>query len=226
MLTTRLKVNFNKSRVFGIGAMEGKTSNWANILGCEVGTFPFKYLGVLVGANMKTKKHWKIIIERFNSKLSTWKSKTISFSGWLTLLKSVLGNLPTYFFSLFIAPVAVTDALEKIRRNFLWGVEYVKRKIHWVSWHKIVASKTNGGLGVGSIRALNIILISLWCKVITCIHNLHNKPHDQIANKHLNGVWNNITSVRKDLIKHGMDVDDIFKLHVKSRGNTKFWYDK
>lgn len=67
---------------------------------------------------------------------------------------------------------------------------------------------------------------SLWCKVITCIHNLHNKPHDQIANKHLNGVWNNITSVRKDLIKHGMDVDDIFKLHVKSRGNTKFWYDK
>lgn len=161
-IVSGLKVNFNKSRVFGIGAMEGKTSNWANILGCEVGTFPFKYLGVLVGANMKTKKHWKIIIERFNSKLSTWKSKTISFSGWLTLLKSVLGNLPTYFFSLFIAPVAVTDALEKIRRNFLWGVEYVKRKIHWVSWHKIVASKTNGGLGVGSIRALNIILIVKW----------------------------------------------------------------
>lgn len=31
-----------------------------------------------------------------------------------------------------------------------------KRKIHWVSWKKVTTPKELGGLGVGSIQALNI----------------------------------------------------------------------
>ncbi|KAI3509571.1 hypothetical protein L1887_24947 [Cichorium endivia] len=157
-----LKVNFHKSRVFGIGASDSETTNWASILGCDVGTFPFTYLGVPVGANMNLTKNWKPIIEKFQNKLSIWKSKSLSFGGRLTLLSSMLGNLPTYFFSLFTAPVTVTNKLENIRRRFLWGGEENKTKIHWVAWEKVLASKSAGGLGVGSIRALNVALIVKW----------------------------------------------------------------
>lgn len=64
------------------------------------------------------------------------------------------------------------------------GGDEDKFKIHLVSWNKIVASKSEGGLGVGSIRALNIGLIVkwwwrlksentlLWCRAIKGIHNL------------------------------------------------------
>ncbi|KAI3751226.1 hypothetical protein L2E82_22274 [Cichorium intybus] len=237
-VSSGLKVNFHKSRVFGIGAPESETSNWASILGCDVGSFPFTYLGVPVGANMNLTKNWKPIIEKFQNKLSTWKSKALSFGGRLTLITSVLGNLPTYFFSLFMAPVAVTDKLESIRRRFLWGGDEDKKKIHWVAWDKVLASKSAGGLGVGSIRALNVAMIvkwwwrlktekdSLWGKVIVGLHNLKNKPHSYLSNRNISGVWNNIASVKKDLRRMGLEMGDIFNLQVKSGENTLFWYDK
>lgn len=52
-----LKVNFNKLRMFDIGASPGETSIWANILGCEVGKFPVKYFYVPIGANMNLKRN-------------------------------------------------------------------------------------------------------------------------------------------------------------------------
>lgn len=79
---------------------------------------------------MNLGKNWRPIIRKFQSKLSNWKSKTLSFGGRLTLIKSVLGNLPTYFMSLFKAPSGVLEELEKIRRRFLWGGQEDKKKIH------------------------------------------------------------------------------------------------
>ena len=86
----------------------------------------------------------------------------LSFGGRLTLAKAVLGSLPLYYFSLFVAPAGVIDTLEKIRRQFLWGGSGNKRKIAWVSWGKVVTSKEKGGLGLGSLKAFNISLIAKW----------------------------------------------------------------
>nr|KAJ0226647.1 hypothetical protein LSAT_V11C100002300 [Lactuca sativa] len=58
--------------------------------------------------------------------------------------------------------VAITDELESIRISFLWGIDENKKKIHWVSRDKVVAPKSKGGLGVGSICALNMSLIVKW----------------------------------------------------------------
>ena len=166
---------------------------------------------------MNLRKNWAPIVDKFQSKLSKWKSKALSFGGRLTLLSSVLGNLPTYYFSLFLAPLAVIEKLESIRRRFLWGGDEDKRKIHWVSWEKVIASKSAGGLGVGSIRALNVGLIvkwwwrlkhenhSLWRRVVVSIHNLINKPHDYIANRNIPGVWHNIALISKGLNRNKMD---------------------
>lgn len=79
---------------------------------------------------MNLKKNWEPIIERFRSKLSKWKSKSLSFGGRLTLTQSVLGNLPTYFLSLFLAPDGIIQTLEKLRSKFLWGASDDKKKIH------------------------------------------------------------------------------------------------
>ena len=112
-----------------------------------------------VGANINRTKNWQPIIDRFRAKLCLWKAKTLSFGGRLTLIKSVLGNLPNYYLSLFKAPTGVMEKLETIRRRFLWGGGEDKRKIHWVAWDKVVAPKKKGGLGVGSIQAINIGLL-------------------------------------------------------------------
>nr|KAJ0188144.1 hypothetical protein LSAT_V11C900480730 [Lactuca sativa] len=46
--------------VFRIGVSDWKLACNARILGCDVGSFPFNYLGVLVGANMNLIKNWKL----------------------------------------------------------------------------------------------------------------------------------------------------------------------
>lgn len=51
-----LKINFHKSRLFGISTSDVELENMAQILGCSKSTFPFTYLGVLVGDNMLLKK--------------------------------------------------------------------------------------------------------------------------------------------------------------------------
>ena len=132
-VASRLKVDFNKSKVFGVGACPQYVSRWATPLGCEPSILAFTYLGVPVGANMRLTKHWYPIVDKFQKKkLSSWKAKTLSFGGHLTLIKFILGNLPNYFLSLFIAHVGVLVKLEKLRRRFLWGGSGCN-KIHWVS---------------------------------------------------------------------------------------------
>lgn len=237
-VSSGLKVNFHKSKLFGLRSNPQETIRWSNVLGCEAGTLPFKYLGVTVGANMKLSKNWKPLIDRFRSKLSDWKAKTLSFGGRLTLIKSVLGNLPTYYLSLFKAPKGVLSELERLRRRFLWGGGESSKKIHWVSWKSITAPKENGGLGVGSLRALNIALLSkwwwrlktdkstMWCKVITGFHNLANKPADHLSRTGCVGVWRDIVSAKTDLLEVGISFQEILTKVVGSGQETFFWLDE
>lgn len=64
--------------------------------------------------------------------------------------------------SLFKVPKGILVDLEKLRRKFLWGGDDPKSKIHWVSWPKVVAAKSDGGLGVGTLKAQNIALLTKW----------------------------------------------------------------
>nr|KAJ0207362.1 hypothetical protein LSAT_V11C500238820 [Lactuca sativa] len=161
-----LKLNFNKSRVFGVGSTLAETTWWVSTFGCEPTCLPFTYIG----------NNWKPIIGKYMSKLTVWKSKTLSFKGGLTLIMVILGNLPTYYLSLFVAPVGLLDQLEEIRIDFLWGGVDGASKFS-------ITTKDEGRLGVGSIKALNIVLIwrlssnvaLLWSQDISSIQNLHSR---------------------------------------------------
>ncbi|GKD90630.1 hypothetical protein Tco_1366137 [Tanacetum coccineum] len=65
-------------------------------------------------------------------------------------------------------PILVLKFLEQIRRRFFWGVTGDARKIHWVAWEKVLSNKKVGGLGIGSLEATNLALLSkLWCRFHT-----------------------------------------------------------
>lgn len=146
------------------------------------------------------------------------------------MVRSVLGNLPTYYPSLFVAPEGVLETLQKICRQFLWGSTEGKRKIYWKSWDNITASKENGGLGVGSIKSLNISLIvkwlwrlhsdpqALWAKAIHAMHNLQFKPDHHYVSKLLPGTWKNIVGVCNDLRKKDIPIENVLSKQLTSTG--------
>ncbi|GKB75710.1 hypothetical protein Tco_0942605 [Tanacetum coccineum] len=63
-------------------------------------------------------------------RLSSWKSKSLSFGGRLTLVKSVLGSLGVYYFSTFKAPSKVINTLEGIRRKYFGDALWMKKGFH------------------------------------------------------------------------------------------------
>ncbi|GKE02516.1 putative RNA-directed DNA polymerase, eukaryota, reverse transcriptase zinc-binding domain protein [Tanacetum coccineum] len=117
-LISGLKINVQKSNVFGVGVTDAEVSHMAHIIGCGAAKFPFKYLGILVGCNMTRCAHWNDIVHKFSVKLSSWKARLLSVGGHLLLIKSVLGNLPTYYMSIYLMPVSIRNKLESMRRNF------------------------------------------------------------------------------------------------------------
>nr|GEX09325.1 RNA-directed DNA polymerase, eukaryota [Tanacetum cinerariifolium] len=157
-----LKINIHKSNVLGVCVSDMDVANMASLLGCGASTFPLKYLGVPVGCNMARYSNWEAIIKKFSSKLSLWKAHLLSVGGRLTLIRSVLGNLPIYYMSLYRMLIRVQQNLESIRKNFFIGADQGQKKITWVKWKMCLASKKLGRLEIGSINGLNIGLLFKW----------------------------------------------------------------
>ncbi|XP_022003012.1 uncharacterized protein LOC110900430 [Helianthus annuus] len=237
-LSSGLQVNFSKSKVFGVGVKSEDVLETATILGCDRGSLPFTYLGLPVGSKIGVVRNWKPVIERFESKLSTWKARILSFGGRMTLIKAVLDNLPTYYFSLFSAPVHVIIYLEKVRRRFLSGGCLDKNKMCWVPWFKVVAPKQQGGLGIGSLASMNKAMMvkwivkfrnestHLWTKVITAIHGRDRNFTTIPLMKSISGVWKNIVHLGKGDSLKLTDVENRLEVQLGCGNKTLFWLDK
>lgn len=120
-----LKINFDKSMIFGINIPASFIPLYAQAFGCKQGSLPTKYLGLPLGANPKRISTWQPIVDRMKAQLSKWKSRHLSIGGRLALIKSTLCNLPLYYRSIFKIPISVAKSLEKIQRNFLWGENFI-----------------------------------------------------------------------------------------------------
>ncbi|GKE74211.1 hypothetical protein Tco_1536252 [Tanacetum coccineum] len=64
--------------------------------------------------------------------------------------------------SIFKVPMGVLNKLESIRQNLFNGVDGLDKKITWIGWDKVLASKKNDGLGVSSFFASNRALLFKW----------------------------------------------------------------
>ncbi|GJX15428.1 putative RNA-directed DNA polymerase, eukaryota, reverse transcriptase zinc-binding domain protein [Tanacetum coccineum] len=142
---------FEKSKVYGIGVSSSAVAEMARVMKCSMGELPLTYMGLPVGVSMRRESAWRPVVEKFKKRLTDWKAKTMSFGGRLTLVKSVLGSVPLYYFSMFRVPSCVIKQLERVRRDFFWG-----------------------GLGRALIGKwwwrYRVDHDALWCRVVRSIH--------------------------------------------------------
>ncbi|GJQ97442.1 RNA-directed DNA polymerase, eukaryota [Tanacetum coccineum] len=212
-LVSGLKLNLAKCRLMGVGVPMGEITEMASIIGCEASTIPFIYLGVSVGGNMTRIGGWKELIDKFKTRLSRWKVKTLSVGGRLTLLKSVLGSIAIYYMSIFKTPIAVIKELETIRNKFFLGADVDENKMTWIKWNKVMASKKDGGLGIGSLYGFNRALLfkwkwrfmshpsALWVLVIKSLFGHHGGVQDSEPRGSVGSNWLNILKVSRNLEK-------------------------
>ena len=156
-----LKIKLGKSAIVLVGHVP-LLESLADIMGCKTSNLPMTYLGLLLGAKFKSKAIWDPILMKLERRLSGWKSLYLSKGGKMTLIKSTLSSLPTYFLSLFPIPVNVALRIDKIQRDFLWGGVGEGVKFHLVNWSQICQPFSFGGLGIRNLRVFNEPLLGKW----------------------------------------------------------------
>lgn len=88
-------------------------------------------------------------------KLSGWKAFFLSLAGRITIAKSVLTAMETYYMQSTLLPQAICDQIEAICRRFIWGSTREHKKIHLVGWEKVKKAKQHGGLTIQGQRRVN-----------------------------------------------------------------------
>ncbi|GJU60234.1 putative RNA-directed DNA polymerase, eukaryota, reverse transcriptase zinc-binding domain protein [Tanacetum coccineum] len=66
-LASGLKVNFNKSKFYGVGVTNDELSSLASTIGCLASQLPCIYLGLPIGTKISRCRHWNKIMERFQN---------------------------------------------------------------------------------------------------------------------------------------------------------------
>lgn len=119
-----------------------------------------KYLGMSILQKRINKETFGDVVEKVSSRLSGWKGRFLSFARRVTLTKAVLSSIPVHTMSTIILPKSMLDSLDRLARSFLWGSSPDKRKHHLIDWDQVCRTKSEGGLGVRSSKAMNIALVS------------------------------------------------------------------
>ena len=158
---TGLGVNMGKSELVLVGDVRNG-SQLADILCCNIGSLPMTYLGLPLGASFKASMVWDPVLEKVERRLAGWKKLYLSKGGRLTLLKSTLSSLPTYYLSLFTIPKHVAARIERLQRNFLWGGLGEGVTHHLVNWDTMCSPLAHGGLGVRKVEVFNRALLGKW----------------------------------------------------------------
>ncbi|KAE8724834.1 hypothetical protein F3Y22_tig00009840pilonHSYRG00059 [Hibiscus syriacus] len=72
-----------------------------------------------------------------------WEGKFLYFAGMITLIRSVLSNLPVYYMSLFPIPKSIADAINKVIASFVWKGDGAKIEFwtdHWTDMFSLKSS--------------------------------------------------------------------------------------
>jgi ribonuclease HI len=130
------------------------------LLKYETACFEEKYLGLPVPDGRLKKGKLQSTKDRFLKKANDWVEKYMSSAAKEILIKAVLQSLPTYAMGVFKFPVGLTEDFSKIVRDFWWGDEENRRRMHWMSWEKMTRPKSQGGVGFRDLRIFNQALLA------------------------------------------------------------------
>ena len=126
-----------------------------DLIGFQVGSLPFTYLGVPIFKGKPKARHLQPIVDKVKAKMSAWKASLLSIAGRVQLVKSIIQSMLIHTITVYDWPMSLIKDLEKAIRNFIWSGCIDKRKLVVVAWKKICKPTDQGGLGIRSLKKLN-----------------------------------------------------------------------
>lgn len=224
-----MKVNLEKSRMLCSSNVDHRRKQQlSDISGFSMAGDLGKYLGIPLLKGRVTIEDFAPIIDKINSRLTSWKGKLLNKAGRLCLAKSVLSSLPVYTMQSLWLPEAICDHVDKMVRNCIWSKGCSNRSWNLVAWKDITQPKDRGGLGIRSARLNNEALLGklvesmlhekdkLWVRVLS---DKYLKNESVLNAEHKQGesyVWRGIVRAKTAVANgYGVSLGD---------GSSSLWY--
>ena len=152
--------------------------------------------------------------------------------GRVVLLKSVLQVISVYYLS--FDRYNLSHWISIFKNKIIWGEgNFDCRKIHWVRWDQMFKSKSDRGLGITYLKALNLALLgtwrwhmlvkkeSMWSKALVGIYG-----ELQWTDRKWSWWWEKVWGVEKEQRRGCVNwfKESLEKVVRKGR-NTRFWLD-
>ena len=135
-----------------------------DIFGCVVGTFPIKYLGIPLHHDKLKREDLQPIIDKILKRIAGWRGKLLSYTARVTLIRSCLASIPVYLLSFFKFPKWALELINNQMSHCLWNDTKEKRRLHLANWSLVCMPREMGGLGIPSLREVNLCLLASWVK--------------------------------------------------------------
>jgi len=117
--STGLKINFSKSMMIPVNVCNDKINHLARTFGCQVGSFPFTYLGLPMGLTRPKVDAFLPLMSKCERRLN-YLSPFLSQAGRLELTNSILSALPTYTMCSILLPKTIIKQIDKYWKHCLW----------------------------------------------------------------------------------------------------------
>ncbi|XP_043717834.1 uncharacterized protein LOC122665761 [Telopea speciosissima] len=115
-------INFSRSGVhFSRIVSSLDKANLCSVLGIKKMSKDAIYLGTNLFHGRSKVKELGSVVQRIQNKLSSWKSKFLSFAGRSVLIKSILASTPAYLMNCFEFPLKICQSIDSICLNFWLG---------------------------------------------------------------------------------------------------------
>ena len=167
--STGLFVNPHKCKIY-CGGMNGNGEDQlAGITGFAKGPLPFRYLGIPLTSRKLNNAQCVGLVDKILDRVNHWSAHTLSYSGRVQLLRSIIFATANYWMQCLPLPKGVIRRIEAACRSFLWTGKSCVMKKSPVAWNKVCAPKIQGGL--------NVINFQSWNKacLIKLLWNLYKK---------------------------------------------------
>jgi hypothetical protein len=160
---SELCTNLGKCSIHTIRCSPEQIELARGILGCEVGTLPFRFLGLPLGIRKVSTAQLQPVVDNVVKRLQPWCAKLMNRGGRTFLVQTTLSAMLVYALMSLDVPPNTLEAFTKVCRAFLWkGRREVNGGHCLVAWDEVTTPKCFGGLGLPYLRLLNLALHCRW----------------------------------------------------------------